>query len=54
MMPGCTSGWDADKEARIVELLGHPFYIGTLFVPQSRSAEASPHPVILAFVNAAL
>jgi CTP synthase (UTP-ammonia lyase) len=48
------TGWDADKEARIVELPDHPFYLGTLFVPQSRSTETSPHPVILAFVSAAL
>jgi CTP synthase (UTP-ammonia lyase) len=28
------SGWDADREARIVELPSHPFFLGMLFVPQ--------------------
>ncbi len=48
------TGWDADREARIVELPDHFFYVGTLFVPQSRSAEGDPHPLIQAFVEAAL
>lgn len=48
------TGWDADKEARIVELPDHPFYLATLFVPQSRSTGANPHPVVLAFARAAL
>jgi CTP synthase (UTP-ammonia lyase) len=47
------SGWDAQNEARIVELPSHPFYVGTLFVPQSRSAIGNPHPLISAFIAAA-
>ncbi|MHB2008578.1 MAG: CTP synthase C-terminal region-related (seleno)protein [Acidobacteriaceae bacterium] len=48
------TGWDADGEARIVELPDSSFYVGTLFVPQSRSAEGCPHPLIRGFVEAAL
>ena len=46
------SGWDFGGEPRIVELPGHPFYLGTLFVPQSRSTLEDPHPIILAFIKA--
>lgn len=48
------TGRDANGEARIVELSGHPFFVGTLFVPQMRSTVAAPHPLVLAFVAAAL
>ncbi|QIN84908.1 glutamine amidotransferase [Rubrobacter tropicus] len=44
------SGTDADGEARIVELPEHPFYVATLFVPQTRSSPESPHPLLVAFV----
>jgi CTP synthase (UTP-ammonia lyase) len=30
----------------------HPFFIGTLFVPQVRSTAARPHPLVNAFVKA--
>jgi CTP synthase (UTP-ammonia lyase) len=43
------TGTDADGEARIVELGTHPFFIGTLFVPQARSNPGRPHPLIRAF-----
>lgn len=46
-------GSDADGEARVVELRSHPFFVGTLFVPQLRSRAASPHPLILCFLKAA-
>ncbi len=48
------SGTDPDGEARIVELPGHPFYVATLFVPQTRSSSESPHPLISAFVEAGM
>ena len=41
-------------EARIVELPEQPFFLGTLFVPQMRSNEGAPHPLILAFVRATI
>ena len=46
-------GKDADDEARVLELPAHPFYIGTLFVPQARSIPGRPHPLIVAFLKAA-
>jgi len=47
------SGTDQDGEVRIVELAGHPFFVGTLFVPQARSTIVHPHPLVTAFVAAA-
>lgn len=46
-------GSDAEGEVRVVELVGHPFFVGTLFVPQLRSTAEHPHPLILGFVRAA-
>jgi CTP synthase (UTP-ammonia lyase) len=37
-------------EPRVVELDGHPFFCGTLFVPQCRSSADAPHPVVRGFV----
>jgi CTP synthase (UTP-ammonia lyase) len=48
------SGSDAEGEVRVIELPEHPFFIGTLFVPQLRSLPGRPHPLISAFVRAAL
>ncbi len=45
-------GFDQDDEARILELATHTFYVATLFLPQSSSTEQSPHPLILAYVDA--
>ena len=44
---------DRIGEARALELPHHPFFVGTLFVPQTTSAQAAPHPIISAFVRAA-
>ena len=46
---------DPEGEPRIVELDSavHPFFVGTLFIPQARSAPEHPHPVVLAFGAAA-
>jgi CTP synthase (UTP-ammonia lyase) len=46
-------GVDDEGEARVLELPEHPFYVGTLFVPQTRSTAERPHPLVLAFVQAA-
>jgi CTP synthase (UTP-ammonia lyase) len=48
------TGTDAEGEARVIELPGHPFFLGTLFVPQTRSTSAHPHPLVSAFVEAAV
>lgn len=46
------SGSDSEGEVRMIELPDHPFFIGTLFVPQSRSTPATPHKLISAFLKA--
>ena len=49
--PLVVSGSDAEGEIRVIELPGHPFFIGTLFVPQSGSTPAAPHPLVTAFLK---
>lgn len=46
------TGSDAEGEVRIVELPGHPFYLGTLFIPQASSTPTHPHPLVTAFLQA--
>ncbi|WP_168120160.1 CTP synthase [Paenibacillus sp. HB172176] len=46
-----TVGVDHTGESRIIELSKHPFFIGTLFVPQARSNSEHPHPIITSFVQ---
>jgi CTP synthase (UTP-ammonia lyase) len=48
------SGVDENGEARILELPRHPFFLGTLFVPQARSELGQPHPVVLEFCRASI
>ena len=48
------TGTDQDGEVRIMELPLHPFFLGTLFVPQARSMRGGPHPLVLAFCRASL
>jgi CTP synthase (UTP-ammonia lyase) len=48
------SGADAEGEVRVIELPEHPFFLGTLFLPQLRSLPGKPHPLISAFVRAAV
>lgn len=48
------TGSDAEGEVRVVELPTHPFFIGTLFVPQLRSSQERPHPLVTAFIRAAV
>jgi CTP synthase (UTP-ammonia lyase) len=36
----------------VIELPNHRFYLGTLFVPQTRSTERQPHPLVTAFLQA--
>jgi CTP synthase (UTP-ammonia lyase) len=47
------SGLGDDGLVRVLELSGHPFFIGTLYVPQVRSQPGEPHPLLAAFVAAA-
>jgi CTP synthase (UTP-ammonia lyase) len=43
----------ADGEIRAIESPTHRFFVATLFQPQLSSTEKKPHPVVLAFVQAA-
>jgi CTP synthase (UTP-ammonia lyase) len=45
------SGTDQGGEARIMELPRHPFFLGTLFVPQANSTRENPHPIVLGFLQ---
>lgn len=45
-------GSDDEGVIRTVELPGHPFFIGTLFLPQHGSTPSNPHPLISAFIQA--
>lgn len=45
-------GTDQEGEARIVQLEDHPFFVGTLFVPQASSTSEEPHPLVRAFLRA--
>lgn len=47
------AGVDENEEVRIVELAGHPFFIATLFVPQLSSSPSEPHPLVIAYLQAA-
>jgi CTP synthase (UTP-ammonia lyase) len=48
------TGSDAEGEIRAIELPGHPFFVGTLYVPQARSLPGRPHPLVSGFVRAAV
>jgi CTP synthase (UTP-ammonia lyase) len=45
------SGLGDEGEIRIVELPGQ-FFLATLFLPQTRSAPSSPHPLLAGFAAA--
>ncbi len=47
------SGVSEDGGARIIELPDHRFFLATGFVPQSASDAAKPHPLIVAYLEAA-
>lgn len=47
------SGFDDNGQVRIMELPGHPFFLGTLFQPELNGDGPSPHPVIRALAVAA-
>lgn len=48
------TGVDQQGEVRIVELADHPFYLATLFLPQLTSTAERPHPLVVAYVQAAM
>jgi CTP synthase (UTP-ammonia lyase) len=48
------SGRDLNGEIRIIEIPEHPFFVGTLFVPQAQSRKLMPHPLVSGFLRAVL
>ena len=58
------TGWDETEfspsadpgtaEARVLELPDHPFFLATLYVPQTASTPERPHPLIAAFCESML
>ena len=47
-------GVSANGGTRIIELTNHHFFMGTGFVPQLSSEVNKPHPLIVAYLKAAL
>ena len=48
------SGTSPDGQlVEIVELKGHPFFVGTQFHPEFKSRPLAPHPLFLSFIKAA-
>jgi CTP synthase len=45
---------EKDNLVEIVELKGHPWFIGVQFHPEFKSTVANPHPVFKAFVKASI
>ncbi|MDQ6695715.1 MAG: hypothetical protein M3014_15110 [Chloroflexota bacterium] len=48
------TGDDPSGDARVLELEGPPFYMATLFQPERSAFGGSPHPLIAAYVQAAV
>jgi CTP synthase (UTP-ammonia lyase) len=46
------TGSDIEGEVRVIELPHHPFFVGTLYVPQLQSLPEKPHPLVMAFLRA--
>ncbi|MGH2496196.1 MAG: CTP synthase C-terminal region-related (seleno)protein [Ktedonobacteraceae bacterium] len=46
------TGFDKSGEARVFDLDGHPFYMGTLFQPERSAFNDVAHPLIVAYVQA--
>jgi CTP synthase (UTP-ammonia lyase) len=47
-------GVDIEGDARIFEFPGHPFFIATLFQPERSALNGEHHPLVEAYVKAAL
>jgi CTP synthase len=49
------SGWSPDgKLPEIMEIAGHPWFIGVQFHPELKSRPLEPHPLFTSFIAAAL
>lgn len=47
------SAWGEDRAMRAVELPGQHFFVAALFQPQLSSTALMPHPIVMAYVQAA-
>jgi len=47
-------GTNLDGEVRAIELSNHPFFVSTLYLPQVSSRPDKPHPLIVAYLKAAI
>ncbi|HYM09830.1 MAG TPA: hypothetical protein VEU62_03815, partial [Bryobacterales bacterium] len=47
------TGFGENGEVRVAELPGYSFFIVTLYQPPLRSTREKPHPLIVAFLEAA-
>jgi CTP synthase (UTP-ammonia lyase) len=45
---------DAAGEVRLIELSGHPFFVGTLFQPERLALKGKNSPVVDAFIQSAV
>ncbi len=48
------TGVDTEDEPRVVELIEHPFFIATLYQPERSAISGIVHPLISAYLQAAL
>ncbi|MCG3135155.1 MAG: CTP synthase [Planctomycetes bacterium] len=49
-----TGTWEEGDLAEIVELAGHPWFVGVQFHPEFKSKPAEPHPLFRSFVEASI
>jgi CTP synthase (UTP-ammonia lyase) len=48
------TGWDEDGEVRVVELVGHVFFVAALFQPERVALEAQVPPLVRSWLRACL
>ncbi len=46
------TGFDENREPRVLELPEHSFFLATLFVPQAAHTQTRQHPLLVGFVEA--
>jgi CTP synthase (UTP-ammonia lyase) len=46
------AGVDEDGQVRVIELMDHPFFVGTLYQPERAARDGVAHPIVNAFVQA--
>jgi CTP synthase (UTP-ammonia lyase) len=45
------TAYDEAKQVRAFALVGHPFFVGTLFQPERRALVGVLHPIVRAFLQ---